>query len=211
MRRALLTLGLLLAAGCGVVDVGDSREAEYYARIQTLETQVEDLQKSLDGAQSRVKDLEGDERARFIDTYLLGQSSTPDAALAAWESFLTDFPESPLGPAARELRDRSRARVLERNVVENEEFRVLVDKLKTADPAQRKLLIEDFLVRFPDTSRKADLDKRLEALRQIDALKREYLGEAPAGGAATAPAATPTSPTEETPGRARVDVPVSGR
>ncbi len=210
MRRALATLGLLLAAGCSVVDVGDSREAEYYARIQTLETQVEELQKSLDGAQSRVKDLESDERARFIDTYLLGQSSTPDAALAAWESFLTDFPESPLGPAARELRDRSRARVLERNVIENEEFRVLVDKLKTADPPQRKVLIEDFLVRFPDTSRKADLDKRLDTLRQIDALKREYLGETPAADPTTAPVATPASPAVDPPGRARIDVPVSG-
>ncbi len=210
MRLALALLGVTLLGGCSVIDSGECREAEYYARIETLESKVEELGKSLESAQSRVKDLESDEHARFIDTYLLEQTATPDAAFAAWDSFLTDFPESPLGPAARELRDRSRARVLERNVVENEEYRVLLDKLKTAEPEQRKLLIEDFLARFPDTARKTDLDKRLDTLREIDALRREYPGATPAAGSASAPSA-PADAGVDAPARTRVDVPVSGR
>lgn len=208
---ALVGVGLLLA-GCSVVNAGPSREDVYYARVQDLEDKVENLTKQLADAQARVGELESDEHARFIDAYLASQSAPADQALAAWDAFLADFPESPLGGAARELRDRTRARSIEQDVVEAEEYRVLLDKLKTAEPAARAVLIDDFLTRFPTTTRKADLEKRLKSLGEIDALRKQFLpeasGDASAGDAAAAPApATPTAPTSGKAGRAQVDVP----
>ncbi len=206
---ALAGAGLLLA-GCSVVNAGPSREDEYYAKVQALEAKVEDLTRRLADAQARVGALESDEHARFIDAYLASQSAPADQALAAWDAFLADFPESPLGGAARELRDRTRARSIEQDVVEAEEYRVLLDKLKTAEPAARAVLIDDFLTRFPNTSRKPDLEKRLKSLGEIDALRKQFLpeatGDASAGGASAAPAPATTS-TSGKAGRAQVDVP----
>ncbi|MBK7977977.1 MAG: hypothetical protein IPK07_33580 [Deltaproteobacteria bacterium] len=94
-------------------------------------------------------------------------------------------------------------------MVEAEEYRVLLDKLKAAEPAARKVLIDDFLTRFPNTSRRADLEKRLESLGEIDALRKQFLDDG-SGGASTA---TTPAPAESTPssggkaGRAQVDVP----
>lgn len=212
MKRivALAGAGLLLA-GCSVVNAGPSREDEYYARVQELEDKVEDLTKQLADTKARTAELESDEHARFIDAYLAGQSAPADQALAAWDAFLADFPESPLGGAARELRDRTRARSIEQDVVEAEEYRVLLDKLKTTEPAARAVLIDDFLTRFPNTSRKADLEKRLKSLGEIDALRRQFLpdesGDVGSAAAPAPPPATTTAPASGKAGRAQVDVP----
>lgn len=210
-RIAALASTALLLAGCSIMDLGESREAEYYEQVKQLEAKVDDLTTQLADAKARIGELESDEHARFIDAYLASQSAPADQALATWDAFLTDFPESPLGGAARELRDRTRARSIEQDVVEAEEYRVLLDKLKTAEPAARKLLIDDFLARFPNTSRKADLEKRLQSLGEIDALRKQFLDagtdasatpETPAPAATTAPAAASGKS-----GRTQVDVP----
>lgn len=212
MKRiaALAGTGLLLA-GCGIIDVGASRESEYYEQVRQLEEKVDGLTQQLDDAKARIAELESDEHARFIDAYLASQSAPADQALAAWDAFLADFPASPLGGAAREFRDRTRARSIEQEVVEAEEYRVLLDKLKTAEPAVRKVLIDDFLERFPNTSRKADLENRLESLGEIDALRKQFLDDgtdASATPEASAPAATPSpTPPSGKSGRTQVDVP----
>ncbi len=211
MKRALAATALSILTGCAIVDAGESREAEYYQQVVDLQQKLDDQSAELEKTKTRVTELESDEHARFIDAYLQGQTGTPDQGLAAWDAFLQDFPQSPLAAPARELRDRNRARALELEVIEADEYRALLDKLKTAEPAQRSVLIDDFLTRYPNSTRRADLEKRLKTQGDIDALRNRF---SPPTDAPPAPSGSPERAPEPsgsgaTSGRVRVDVPLT--
>ncbi|MBK7977976.1 MAG: membrane lipoprotein lipid attachment site-containing protein [Deltaproteobacteria bacterium] len=78
MKRIVTLAGAaLVLAGCSVIDLGASREAEYFEQVKGLEDKVEELTKQFDDAKARIAELESDEHARFIDAYLARARARP--------------------------------------------------------------------------------------------------------------------------------------